>query len=490
MPLSIRSRLTLWYAVVVGIIVVLLGLGVYLSASLSLQRVTDRELTAGIDNIAAFLRHKYATHDTKHLADELREHSSLLPRGKLSRISYANGLLLYQSEGMQAIPSFASANETISRRNVQLGGHSIRYFSKVTSSGTSFFLIEVGVDQSEYLQMTRRLAWLLALSIPLAAVLAALGGYWMSGRALNPIHRITETASLIDAQNLAVRLPTRGTDDELDCLAKTLNSMFDRIEAAYARVAQFTADASHELRTPVALIHSNAEYLLMGSLDEARTVRCVGDILKESKYMAQLIGDLLTLARGDRADASPTMEVFELEEAFTDVVARAKSLAASKNIVIDYQSAHHIVPILGYRSEFQRLGMIFIDNAVRYSPERSRITITTWATEAYCGFTVADCGIGVAKEDHERIFQRFYRVDQARTPRDSGTGLGLAIAKSLIAAHRGRVSIKSELGKGACFTVGLPRADSEDINIDTFSLLSSIVARESPSTNRLSARDC
>src|SRR3984885_6923189 len=140
MPLSIRSRLTLWYAVVVGIIVVLLGLGVYLSASWSLQRVTDRELTAGIDNIAIFLRHKYATHDTKHLADELREHSSLLPRGKLSRISYANGPLLYQSEGMQAVPSFASVNETISRRNVKLGGHSIGCFSKGSGAGPAFLL--------------------------------------------------------------------------------------------------------------------------------------------------------------------------------------------------------------------------------------------------------------------------------------------------------------------------------------------------------------
>src|ERR1700733_5542590 len=270
MALSIRSRLAFWDAAVVGIIVVLVGLGVYFSASWSLQRVTDRELTSGIDNIAAFLRHKYATHDTGHLADELKEHSSLLPRGKLSRISYANGLTLYQSEGMRAMPSLSSANEIVLMRDVQLDGRSIRYLSRVASAGPSFFLIEVGVDRSEYVQMMHHLAWLLALSIPLAAVLAAIGGYWMSGRALNPIHRITETASLIDAQNLSVRLPIRGTGDELDYLAKTLNSMFDRIEATYARVAQFTADASHELRTPVALIHSNAEYLLMGSLDKAR----------------------------------------------------------------------------------------------------------------------------------------------------------------------------------------------------------------------------
>ena len=488
MALSIRSRLALWYAAVVGIIVVLVGLGVYFSASWSLQRVTDRELTSGIDNIAAFLRHKYATHDTRHLPDELREHSSLLPRGKLSRISYANGLTLYQSEGMQAIPSLSSANGIVSMRDVQLDGRSIRYLSRVASAGPSFFLIEVGVDRSEYVHMMHHLAWLLGLSIPLAAVLAAIGGYWMSGRALNPIHRITKTASLIDAQNLSVRLPIRGTDDELDFHAKTLNLMFDRIESAYARVIQFTADASHELRTPVALIQSNAEYLLMGGLDEARTARSVGVILKESGYMTQLIGDLLTLARADRADVSSTMEVFELEEAFADVVARASILAANKSIKIDYQAARHIVPIQGHRSEFQRAAMILIDNAVRYSPEHSLISLTTWATETDCGFTVADLGIGIAEDDQERIFQRFYRVDPARTAHDSGTGLGLAIAKSLILTHNGRVTVQSQLGKGSCFTVSLPRADAGDP--DVASVLSSTIANKNELPYRLSARDC
>jgi signal transduction histidine kinase len=490
MALSIRSRLTLWYAVVVGIIVILLGLGVYLSASWSLQRVTDRELDAGIDNIIVFLRHKYATHDTKHLADELREHSSLLPRGKLSRIGYANGPTLYQSQGMQAVPLLSFANNTITMRDVEIDGRPIRYFSRVVSAGPDFFLIEVGVDQSEYLKMMHHLAWLLALSIPLAAVFAALGGYWMSGRALNPIHRITRTASQIDAQNLAVRLPIRGTDDELDFHAKTLNQMFDRIESAYARVTQFTADASHELRTPVALIQSNAEYLLMGGLDEARADRSVKVILKETGYMTRLIGDLLTLARADRADVSPAMEVFELEEAFLHVVASARTLAFKKSITVDYQAARRIVAIQGDRSEFQRLAMIFIDNAVLYSPEHSLIGLTTWATETDCGFSVADRGIGIAEADQERIFQRFYRVDPARSPNDSGTGLGLAIAKSLIATHHGRVTVQSQLGNGSCFTVSLPRADSKEATTDSSASLASLGVSESLSMKRLSARDC
>lgn len=462
MRLSIRYLLTLWYAAVVGFNMLLLGLGIYFSASWSFQQVTDSELTSGIESIATFLRHKYATHDIKHLDIELREHSSLLPKGKLTRISYVRGGVLFQSSGMQQLSTLAAAaNGNTSILDTQLDGRSIRFFSRVAKAGPDYFLIEIGVDHTDYLHMLRRLEWVLGLSVPAAMVLAALSGYWMSGRALTPVHRITSTASRIDAQNLELRLPLRGTNDELDGLSKTLNSMFDRIEAAYARVTQFTADASHELRTPVALIRANAEYLLMEPLDAARIRRGIADILKQSEYMTRLIEDLLMLARTDRGSDSATGELFDLKESLAEVVARANTLAAAKNIQVEYQPTPHVVAIRGHRTEFQRLAMIFIDNAIRYSPECTQITLTTWTNDKECGFAVLDHGIGIPMEHQEHIFQRFYRVDAARTPHDSGTGLGLAIAMGLIASHGGKVTVRSEPGRGSCFTVSLPRADAE-----------------------------
>jgi signal transduction histidine kinase len=162
----------------------------------------------------------------------------------------------------------------------------------------------------------------------------------------------------------------------------------------------------------------------MEPLDQARLMSGVGDIPKESEYMTRLIRDLLTLAVTDGDNNSPTDELFELGEAIAEVVARAEILAAAKNIEIKHQSAHHIVAIRGHRSEFERLVMIFMDNAIRYSPESSLITLSTWTTERECGFAVTDRGVGITKQDQERIFQRFYRVDSVRTPRDSGTALG------------------------------------------------------------------
>jgi signal transduction histidine kinase len=459
MTLSIRTRMTVWYLLAVGCIVVLLGLGVFFGVSWSLQHVADMELSSGIDGVTAFLRHKLAIREMDNLPEELREHSALLPRGKMFRVRSGDGSLIFETDAMQAIPPFARLAGEATRRSMMVERRSYRTFSKSETVGPYLFLIEVAVDQTSYREMVGHLAIFLILSIPVAGLLAALGGYWMSGRVLRPIHQITDAASSIDAHNLTRRLPVIGTKDELDRLSETLNHMFDRIQISYERIAQFTADASHELRTPVAFIRSSAELLLMGRANGITKTGGIEDILRESEYMAALIGDLLTLARGDSKDGSLEMELFELAEAVDGILARGMALAAAKNISIDYCPCNQVVAIRGNRNAFERMLLIFLDNAIRYTPKGGHVALITWTSGNSCGFTVSDNGIGIAAEDHQRIFERFFRVDTARTPRDGGTGLGLAIAKRLINAHGGTVSVESELGQGARFIVRFPRAD-------------------------------
>jgi heavy metal sensor kinase len=459
MTLSIRTRMTMWYLLAVGSIVVLLGLGVFFGVSWSLRHVADMELSSGIDGVTAFLRHKLAIHEMDNLPEELREHSALLPRGKMFRVRSGDGSLIFETEAMQAIPPFAPLAGEMTRRSVEVERRSYRTFSKSETVGSYLFLIEVAVDQTSYIEMVDHLAIFLILSIPVAAVLAALGGYWMSGRVLRPIHQITDAASSIDAHNLTRRLPVIGTKDELDRLSETLNHMLDRIQISYERIAQFTADASHELRTPVAFIRSSAELLLMGRANGITKTRGIEDVLRESEYMAALIGDLLTLARGDSKDGSLEMELFELTEAVDGILARGRALAAAKNISIDYSQSSQVVAIHGNRNACERILLIFLDNAIRYTPKGGHVALNTWTSGNSCGFTVSDTGIGIAPEDQERIFERFFRVDTARTPSDGGTGLGLAIARRLIEAHGGTVSVESELGRGARFIVRFPRAD-------------------------------
>ena len=177
--------------------------------------------------------------------------------------------------------------------------------------------------------------------------------------------------------------------------------------------------------------------------------------------MSQLISDLLTLARADSAATPLTMEIFELAESGDAVVPRARALAASKGVTFQYIPLDHVAPVFGNRSSLERLIMIFTDNAVRYTPSGGSVSLELWSSEDASGFTVSDTGIGLAAEHQQRIFERFYQVATARTPRDGGTGLGLAIALRLLEAHGGRVNIESQLGQGARFHIAFPRADMQ-----------------------------
>jgi signal transduction histidine kinase len=293
----------------------------------------------------------------------------------------------------------------------------------------------------------------------------------MSGRALSPIHRITETAGTIDARSLSRRLTLRGSGDELDRLSSTINHMLDRIAASYDRIAQFTADASHELRTPVALIRSNAELLLMGPSQPARIEQGLIDIIHESDYMSRLIADLLTLARSGVEDASVRMEIFDLDESMTAVLPRARSQAATRGIAIDLVPSGPVVALRGNQKIVERILMILIDNAIRYSSRGGKIWISTWTSKESCGFIVRDNGNGIAPADQERIFERFFRVDAARTPRDGGSGLGLSIAKSLVDLHDGSIHVESAIGCGASFKVAFPRSDIRLNTFDTQTIL-------------------
>jgi heavy metal sensor kinase len=459
MKLSIRSRLTLWFSSVVALIILFLGAGIFFGATWGLQSAADLELKTGLDGVSAFLQKKFRLHQMDNLTDELQEHSSLLPRGKMLRVQYVNGPLVYEAEAMKHLNLSPPGIQGALRQSVTVNNRPFRAISKDVAVGPNLFQIELAVDQTEYAELNKRLVWLLIFSLPTGMLLAAFAGYWTSSRILVPLNRITETASSIDARNLGLRLPLSGTNDELDRLSKTLNHMLDRIHASYERIAQFTADASHELRAPVTLIRSNAELLLMEAPHDSRIARGLSDVLSESEYMAELISDLLTLARADGSGTPLAMELFELSESVDAVLARARVLAATKDISFQYVPLNRVAPLYGNHSSLERVIMIFIDNAVRYTPAGGSVKLETWTNDGFCGFTVSDTGIGLAPEDHQRIFERFYRVDAARTPRDGGTGLGLAIARDLLDGHEGRVTVESQLGQGASFRVEFPRAD-------------------------------
>ena len=333
----------MWFGALVAVILLILGAVVLIAASWGLQRVADQELTSGVGGVVAFLNHKLDIHQMTDLNDELREHSALLPRGKMFRVTTPDGALVYQPQDMAVVPRMFPRPGETKKASFVMDGRSYRSVGQFAAVGPYTFLIQVAVDQTQYHQLITGLAWILIFSVPLAGMLAALGGHWMSGRALHPIHQITETAQSIDAKSLSRRLRLRGTNDELDRLSGTINHMLDRIARSYESIAQFTADASHELRTPVTLIRSNAELLLMDPDDVPRVERGLTDILAESTYMTGLITDLLTLARSSTEDASVPMELLELNELVRAILERARAQAATRDISLEYALVGHVV---------------------------------------------------------------------------------------------------------------------------------------------------
>lgn len=462
MTLSIRARLTIWYAGLAASIMILLGVGVLIAAGLGMQKAADQELAAGLSGVEGFLLHKLAIHQMDNLNEEFREHSALLPRSKMFRVSREDGEVIYQPDVMMPVPTLAPRDNELRTENILVKGRSHRSASRYARVGPYRFLIQVAVDQTEYHELIEGLAWILVFGTPLAALLASFTGYWMSGRVLAPIHRITETANAIDAQSLCLRLPIRGANDELDRLSSTINRMLNRIAASYERIAQFTSDASHELRTPLALIRSNAEFLLMGQKHSPRIYQGIADILAESIYMTCLVEDLLMLARNGGDHASIPMELLELNEPVRGVLERAEALAESHQITLTCSLLERVIPLRANPIMIERILIALIDNATRYTPGGGEISIETWADDLQCGYTVCDNGIGIEPVHHEQIFERFFRVSGARTPRDGGSGLGLAIARSLVELHQGAIDVESELGSGSRFRVAFFRADLPD----------------------------
>lgn len=455
--LSIRTRLTIWYTAVVATTIALASCGIYVAASWGVRRVADQELTSGISGIEAFLRHKLDIKQMDNLGEELREHAALLPRNRMFRAEDQAGGLLYQPDGMAMIPPIQPRDGETVRENLKIASRSYRTMSRYAHAGPYAFILQVAVDQTEYYELLTGLAWLLLLITPITGLLAAATGYWMSGRVLQPIQDITDATNSIDANNLEKRLKIIGTEDELDRLSETINRMLNRIAGSYERIKQFTADASHELRTPTALVKASAEVLLMGEIDPETTRRTLKNVVLEADYMTRVIEDLLTLARASTADNLPSAELFELGESIRALQPRIESLASARQISVKANLDDESLLLLhGNQNVVERVLMILVDNAIRYTPAGGNLAIRMWRNRTRGGFEVADNGIGIPSEHQNKVFERFYRVDTVRTHGDGGSGLGLSIAKSLIEVYGGDISLWSEPGKGASFSVSFP----------------------------------
>jgi signal transduction histidine kinase len=311
--------------------------------------------------------------------------------------------------------------------------------------------VQVAAPMHEFMEALQRFRNLLLFALPALLLVATVGGYWISRRALRPVDEMTAAAQSISIRNLSGRVSVPQTGDELQRLSETLNEMLERLNDSVERMSQFTADASHELRAPVSVVRTTAELAIRTGRDEQGYREDMTHILDEAKRMGRLIDSLLMLARADARDDQLERRSVDLRQCITGA---AKKTGGE----FEFDLPAEPVTVNGDEGALERVFFILLDNAVKYTPGHEVARVSVREEAGSIAASVKDHGIGIPAVDHARIFNRFWRADKVRSRGIGGAGLGLAIAKWLVERHGGSIALQSAPGAGSTFTVRLPKS--------------------------------
>src|ERR1022692_541635 len=453
-------RLTLWYLAIFLLAEVVFGAGMWLILRKNLFDIADAVLEGQAADLQRFLEARKAL-PIAQLQIEISEDYKIARSEDYLQISDAGGNLIYRSRFLEEHPLPALALDELDRplyENRRLGHERFRLISEQIDVSGRLYVVRIGHPMHEEIETLDAFRGYLEWCAPLLLLGASIVGYWLSHRALAPVDALARTARTISGHNLSSRLEPLHTGDELQRLSDTLNEMLGRIESAFLRITEFTADASHELRTPIALIHTEAELALRRSRDEAEYREALRHILLEAERTANLIEELLALARADSGGEALDIHPIDLLPALRESAAKWKQVAALRNLQFEEHLGGQRLPVIGDENALRRLVDILLDNALKYTPSPGKVTLSAGEENGRVVVSVEDTGMGIAPEDQARIFERFYRVDKARSRELGGAGLGLAIAQWVVQTHKGSIEVESEMGKGSVFRVEIPVA--------------------------------
>ena len=461
--LSIGLRLTLWYLAIFALAQAIFGAGMWFILRTHMYDLVDDNLEAQVDDLKHFLQAQRKDISPEKLKEEVSEEYDLERPGNYVQMYLGKGEWTYQSAFMREHPLAPPEPETVRRpyfENHRFGKRHLRLITQKIEVNGVVCVAQTGVVINDLLETLALFRSYLLMFAPLVLLVAAAGGYWLSQRALAPVDMIVETTRAISGANLNRRLPKLRTGDELQRLSDTLNEMLDRLEQAFRRVSQFTADASHELRTPVALIRTEAELALRKSRGEIEYREALQHILLEAERTTALIEEMLSLARADSGRETLNMRPLDLRLTLRTLVSDWRQVATIRNLQFQGDIGDSESFVLGDETALRRVVNIILDNAFKYTPSPGTIQLSLSQLENQAVVTVRDSGVGIAADEQSKIFERFYRVDKARSRDLGGAGLGLAIAQWIVQQHRGAIGVESSPGQGSVFRVKLPLAAS------------------------------
>jgi heavy metal sensor kinase len=456
--LPLRIRLTAWYFAVLAISFSIFGVIAFLVMRSSIYATVDEGLRNQAEGVRQLIQ-QTSQRGRESLVDELRELEEVHAGGDLLQVSDLAGAWIYRSESTTryglAVPK--EARTSIATQELREGPWRVLTVPVRVADRT--YIVQIAAPLDDFYEALDRFRWVLLLSSPFLLLLASAGGYWLSGRALAPVDQITREARSISAHSLSSRLIVPHTRDELQRLSETLNGMLERLEEAFKRITQFTADASHELRTPVALMRTRAELALRRPRPEDEYREALAQILRDLVRTSSLIENLMLLARADSGTERLQRARINLVDSLGEACLEGRALAEAKQISFHEQFPESPLWIEGDSQSLRRLFLILLDNAVKYTPPQGRITVSLSAGDGYALTEIRDTGFGIAAEDLPHIFERFYRSDRARSRESGGIGLGLSIGRWIAEAHGGAIEVQSAPGEGSVFRVRFPFGD-------------------------------
>ncbi len=468
MAFSIRTRLTFWYVSL--LMISFLSMGAIFSYSLYSTFIT--RIDAQISSVADMLPHTvinpkgqlFLPGDFAIMLERFfgirtsGNHIQILePHGKVVAVSSGLGKLtlpLDKETYANAIKG-VSTFETIKQR----GQFSVRMISRpVILKGRGLVaIVQVGSSLELMEEVFRSLFYIFIFGAAASLVIAGVIGWFLARKALGPVTAITATARRIGAENLNERIEVDNRGDEIGKLATTVNEMIERLEDSFKQIKQFSADASHELKTPLTILKGEMEIALRGHGDAEFMREVIESSLEEVDRMSGIVKSLLDLTKIGVEKEAATLEQVHLEIVLMERFEHFKRFALDRGVTLKVVKNEPAV----VEADPLRIGQLFynlIDNAIKYTGKGGQVELSVYKEKEKAVFKVKDTGVGIMSEDLPHVFDRFYRVDKARTREAGGAGLGLSICKEIVETYGGTISVESSHGAGTLFTVTLPLA--------------------------------
>ncbi len=461
---SLKFQLVAWYAGVLTGCFALLAAATYLALQTSLIGALRENQLRRARQIGELVRQEVEHRGQAKVGDEVEVRYAPALNDRLVRITQGDGATLYlspaptnQSFDPATLPPAIWPDQTEASRQLPLvdGRKMLLAVHSLQLPGGGRFLIETGAPMDGVRADLKKWLLFLAAMLPVVLAIAVGGGFVLVKRALLPVDRIAASAARISSQNLSERLPVAQTGDELERLSLALNCMIERLDSAFMYSRRFVADASHELRTPLTVLKGELESLVQHPQFTADWRDRVGSALEEVDSLSHIVEGLFAISRLDAGEAATEWVPLDLVQLTASTVDQMSLLAEDKGINVTCEATMGVW-VAGDRSRLKQVVVNLLDNAIKYTPAGGQVTLTVSTRDNQAAIEVIDNGIGIPSECLARVFERFFRVDQARSREQGGAGLGLSIVKSICTAHRGRVEVSSSPGRGSRFRVELP----------------------------------